>query len=111
MILFQNYFLSLFQVGCFDPYSDDPRLAVKKVSLCAVSGTLAVAGTSGHIIIAKLSLTAAENSKIKVTIHFAIHFPIAMCIEKLGVSNFIEAAVSNKSRIIGVHLYYGNKMN
>nr|XP_018912290.1 PREDICTED: protein lethal(2) giant larvae-like [Bemisia tabaci] len=54
------------KVGCFDPYSDDPRLAVKKVSLCAVSGTLAVAGTSGHIIIAKLSLTAAENSKIKV---------------------------------------------
>lgn len=43
------------QVGVFDPYSDDPRLAVKKVSLCPESGTIAVAGTSGHVIVAQLS--------------------------------------------------------
>lgn len=54
------------KVGCFDPYSDDPRLAIKKVSLCGVSGTLAIAGTAGHVIIAKLSLCPAENSKVKV---------------------------------------------
>ncbi|XP_071444809.1 lethal(2) giant larvae protein homolog 1 isoform X5 [Hetaerina americana] len=42
------------KVGTFDPYSDDPRLAIKKISLCPQSGTLAIAGTAGHIIIAKV---------------------------------------------------------
>lgn len=43
-----------FQIGTFDPYSDDPRLAVKKVWLCSTSGTLIVAGTAGHAIIVTL---------------------------------------------------------
>ncbi|KAG8233911.1 hypothetical protein J437_LFUL005239, partial [Ladona fulva] len=43
------------KVGTFDPYSDDPRLAVKKISLCPLSGTLAVAGTAGHIVIAQIA--------------------------------------------------------
>ncbi|XP_014285464.1 lethal(2) giant larvae protein isoform X3 [Halyomorpha halys] len=43
------------KVGSFDPYSDDPRLAVKKVALCSETGVLAVAGTAGHVILAKLS--------------------------------------------------------
>lgn len=49
------------QVGFFDPYSDDPRLAVKKLSLCPVSGVLVVAGTAGHIIIAELKQEAKEE--------------------------------------------------
>ncbi|XP_057332677.1 lethal(2) giant larvae protein homolog 1-like isoform X2 [Microplitis mediator] len=43
------------KVGTFDPYSDDPRLAVKKVMLCPLSSTLIVAGTAGHIITANIS--------------------------------------------------------
>lgn len=37
--------------GLFDPYSDDPRLAVKKIALCAKTGKLVIAGTAGHIVI------------------------------------------------------------
>lgn len=38
--------------GLFDPYSDDPRLAVKKIALCPKTGKLIVGGTAGQIIIA-----------------------------------------------------------
>ncbi|XP_014241063.1 protein lethal(2) giant larvae isoform X2 [Cimex lectularius] len=54
------------KVGTFDPYSDDPRLAVKKVYLCPETGVLVVAGTAGHVIVAKLS-TDNEPDEIKVT--------------------------------------------
>ncbi|XP_018324100.2 uncharacterized protein LOC108736234 [Agrilus planipennis] len=52
--------------GVFDPYSDDPRLAIKKVVLCPLSGTLVVAGTAGHVVIAKFD-TEVLNSEVKVT--------------------------------------------
>lgn len=45
----------------FDPYSDDPRLAVKKLFLCPVTGFLAVAGTAGQLVIASLCDEAAEK--------------------------------------------------
>ena len=35
------------KVGQFDPYSDDPRLAVKKVSFCGMTGKLVIGGTAG----------------------------------------------------------------
>ena len=40
----------VFRVGSFDPYSDDPRLAVKKVLFCGDSGVLVVGGTAGQVI-------------------------------------------------------------
>lgn len=40
---------------------------MKKVWLCADTGTLAVAGTAGHVIIAKLNLEA-ETKDVKVQI-------------------------------------------
>lgn len=52
------------KVGIFDPYSDDPRLAVKKVVLCPLSSTLVVAGTAGHIIAATIS-PEPVNKEIK----------------------------------------------
>ena len=42
--------LLLLQCGTFDPYSDDPRLGVQKMMLCALSETLVVAGTAGQVI-------------------------------------------------------------
>lgn len=55
------------KAGQFDPYSDDPRLAVKKVAFCPNSGVLIVAGTAGNIV----SFNFEENSKasepLKVT--------------------------------------------
>ncbi|GFG32827.1 hypothetical protein Cfor_06328 [Coptotermes formosanus] len=54
------------KVGTFDPYSDDPRLAVKKVALCPVSGTLVVAGTAGSVIVAKINSDTVEK-EVQVT--------------------------------------------
>ncbi|CAK9802757.1 Lethal(2) giant larvae protein [Anthophora plagiata] len=52
------------KVGTFDPYSDDPRLAVKKVLLCPLSSTLVVAGTAGHVITATIA-SEPVNREIK----------------------------------------------
>lgn len=49
------------QVGLFDPYSDDPRLAVKKLCLCPITGLLSVAGTAGQVVVAEFS--DAQNEK------------------------------------------------
>uniref|UniRef100_A0A8C3B0S9 LLGL scribble cell polarity complex component 2 n=1 Tax=Cyclopterus lumpus TaxID=8103 RepID=A0A8C3B0S9_CYCLU len=50
------------KVGCFDPYSDDPRLGVQKIHLCKYSGYLAVAGTAGQILMLELNDEAAEHT-------------------------------------------------
>ncbi|XP_042197041.1 lethal(2) giant larvae protein homolog 1 isoform X2 [Callorhinchus milii] len=42
------------KVGCFDPYSDDPRLGVQKMCLCKYSGRLVVAGTAGQVLLLEL---------------------------------------------------------
>lgn len=39
------------RVGRFDPYSDDTRLAIRKISLCPHKGTLLAAGTGGKYFI------------------------------------------------------------
>ncbi|XP_043284182.1 lethal(2) giant larvae protein homolog 1 isoform X3 [Venturia canescens] len=52
------------KVGSFDPYSDDPRLAVKKILLCPLSSTLVIAGTAGHVITTNIS-SEATNKEIK----------------------------------------------
>ncbi|XP_054281586.1 lethal(2) giant larvae protein homolog 1-like isoform X1 [Macrosteles quadrilineatus] len=54
------------KVGAFDPYSDDPRLAVKKLCLCPETGVLVVAGTAGHVLTATLSQTSTTK-QVKVT--------------------------------------------
>lgn len=43
------------KVGCFDPYSDDPRLGIQKISLCKRSSKLVVAGTAGQVLVLGLS--------------------------------------------------------
>uniref|UniRef100_A0A8C5AI62 LLGL scribble cell polarity complex component 1 n=1 Tax=Gadus morhua TaxID=8049 RepID=A0A8C5AI62_GADMO len=43
------------KVGCFDPYSDDPRLGIQKITLCKYSNKLVVAGTAGQVLILALS--------------------------------------------------------
>ncbi|XP_066560949.1 LLGL scribble cell polarity complex component 2 isoform X2 [Amia ocellicauda] len=49
------------KVGCFDPYSDDPRLGIQKIHLCKYSGYLAVAGTAGQIVVLELNDEPAEQ--------------------------------------------------
>lgn len=45
------HFHILSQVGIYDPFSDDPRLAIRKIHLCVLSETFIVAGTAGQIIL------------------------------------------------------------
>merc|ERR1719300_999025 len=42
------------KVGQYDPFSDDPRLAVKKVMFCGNSGVLVVGGTAGQVVVASI---------------------------------------------------------
>lgn len=55
-------------MGCFDPYSDDPRLGIQKISLCKYSNKLVVAGTAGQV---------------KVFTPFASAFPHALTYEQV----------------------------
>lgn len=51
------------KAGQFDPYSDDPRLAVKKIALCAKTGVLIIGGTAGNVIVATVEDTVMTNSE------------------------------------------------
>jgi len=54
------------KVGQFDPYSDDPRLAVKKVFFCGTTGKLVIGGTAGQVIICDLASEAGEDADVPV---------------------------------------------
>lgn len=43
------------KVGCFDPYSDDPRLGIQKIALCKYTSKLVVAGTAGQVLVMDLN--------------------------------------------------------
>ena len=47
--------LNFVQVGVFDPYSDDPRFAVKKVVMCGYTAVFVAAGTAGQVIVYELN--------------------------------------------------------
>ncbi|MEE6497789.1 hypothetical protein FKM82_002853 [Ascaphus truei] len=49
------------KVGCFDPYSDDPRLGIQKIALCKYSGKMVVAGTAGQVLVMDLSDEKSDN--------------------------------------------------
>lgn len=51
------------KAGQFDPFSDDPRLAVKKIALCPKTGVLVVAGTAGNIVVATLEDQPNTNAE------------------------------------------------
>merc|ERR550532_2872568 len=54
------------KIGQFDPYSDDPRLAVKKVHFCGQSGKLIVGGTAGQFVVCDLAKEAGEEADVPV---------------------------------------------
>lgn len=53
------------RIGTFDPYSDDPRLAIKRVNLCPLSGMLTVGGAAGHVIVASMK-TSSNYTEVKL---------------------------------------------
>ena len=50
------------KAGTFDPYSDDPRLGVQKLHMCAAKELLVVAGTAGQVLVMHMSEVARELS-------------------------------------------------
>ena len=67
---FAEFVYNFFQVGVFDPYSDDPRLAVKKIVFCQRTGLVAIGGTAGQVVIINLE-EEDRNEAVKVTVAFA----------------------------------------
>merc|ERR1719376_197780 len=55
------------KVGHFDPFSDDPSMAVRKVSLCPQTGRLFVGGTAGQVVIFDLNDVSGGNNTSDVT--------------------------------------------
>lgn len=55
------------KAGLFDPYSDDPRLAVKKIALCPKTGRLIVGGTAGQIVIAHFESDEEKKTPLKIS--------------------------------------------
>jgi len=52
------------KVGTFDPYSDDPKLGIQKIYLCAQREILVVAGTAGQVLIMSLNADAREYTQL-----------------------------------------------
>ena len=50
-----------FQIGSYDPLSDDPQLGIQSVILNCSDETLFVAGTTGHVVI--LHFTDVERRR------------------------------------------------
>ncbi|XP_033745086.1 LOW QUALITY PROTEIN: LLGL scribble cell polarity complex component 2-like [Pecten maximus] len=58
------------KVGNYDPFSDDPRLGIQKISLCPLSETLVIAGTAGQVITLQMEREDREQEveTVKVNI-------------------------------------------
>ena len=57
------------KTGIFDPYSDDPRLAIRRVILCPYTKTLIICGTSGHVLVAKFETTSSSIDLQPITMN------------------------------------------
>lgn len=57
------------KVGTFDPYSDDPKLGVQKIQLCARRELIAVAGTAGQVLLMSLNDQAVELPFANIVAH------------------------------------------
>ncbi|XP_015732038.1 lethal(2) giant larvae protein homolog 1 [Coturnix japonica] len=56
------------KVGCFDPYSDDPRLGIQKIALCKYTAKMVVAGTAGQVLVMELSDDKSEHAVSVATV-------------------------------------------
>lgn len=51
-------------MGSYDPYTDDPRLAVKKVLFCPENNLIFIGGTAGQVVILDASKSAEQHCKV-----------------------------------------------
>ncbi|KAK3767867.1 hypothetical protein RRG08_059199 [Elysia crispata] len=57
------------KVGTFDPFSDDPRLAIQKLALCALSETMVAAGSAGQVLIFNMERQEREQDLKEVKVN------------------------------------------
>ncbi|CAF3686272.1 unnamed protein product [Adineta steineri] len=57
------------KTGLYDPYCDDPRLAIQKLSLCTNTDTLIVAGTAGQVLTFEFSIESTEVNIATTTVN------------------------------------------
>ena len=48
------------KVGIYDPFSDDPRLGIQKITMCPLSETCVVAGTAGQVMVLQMEREERE---------------------------------------------------
>lgn len=54
------------KVGCFDPFSDDPRLSIRKIAFCGSTGLLVIGGAAGQVLINKIENSVDSEVLINV---------------------------------------------
>ncbi|XP_074648928.1 LLGL scribble cell polarity complex component 2-like [Tubulanus polymorphus] len=54
------------KVSTYDPFSDDPRLAIQRIELCPLSETLVVGGSAGQVVM--MNIEGEETTKEVATV-------------------------------------------
>ncbi|CAF0790685.1 unnamed protein product [Rotaria sordida] len=57
------------KTGLYDPYCDDPRLAIQKLSLCTNTDTLIIAGTAGQVLTFEFSTDSIDVNIVTTTVN------------------------------------------
>ncbi|CAM6002331.1 unnamed protein product [Sphagnum balticum] len=60
------------KVGAYDPFSDDPRFTVQRVSMCANTGTLVIGGSAGQTLVCTMRTSADDTSSVHSQLHARI---------------------------------------
>ncbi|CAF4598099.1 unnamed protein product, partial [Rotaria sp. Silwood1] len=55
--------------GIYDPYCDDPRLAIQKLALCTNTNTLIVAGTAGQVLTFQFTAEPTDVNLLTITVN------------------------------------------
>ncbi|CAF2052766.1 unnamed protein product [Rotaria magnacalcarata] len=57
------------KTGLYDPYCDDPRLAIQKLSLCTNTDALIIAGTAGQVLTFEFSADSSDVNIATTTVN------------------------------------------
>ncbi|CAF0865530.1 unnamed protein product [Rotaria sordida] len=57
------------KTGIYDPYCDDPRLAIQKLALCTNTNTLIVAGTAGQVLTFQFTAEPTDVNLLTITVN------------------------------------------
>ena len=86
------------KVSSYDPFEDDPRLAIKCLEFCPYSRTLSVGGNAGQVITFSLNPSPAETS-LKVCLYVAVWWYICLSVCHFIASLMLEPRLDLKLQI------------